>query len=334
MMQIQQTRPGGVAETPAQPRLHGRLTAQDTSRPAKKIERQPNIVRLDRWALIGTAQQRIAHAQGGELALSQVWAELKRLEQQLGQHREASGDLVTRLKQLEDKLTQPQAPLTSELKPRLLTSAAESRVQYSADRLDLLSPKASAERLVFSFPQTASAVEVTLPAGANEADVASRLDRALRKEHIQARLNELGKLELSVPELHRRKLDEPVLLSGEGIRIPAGNPVPVQFKAKPGQLTQLGEGIDKGELRQEQQRLKRLLGEIEQSVRELKQFRQRMVKQLDRVKARSQNMKQQELEQLQGKLSEQLKDGGFMGTMSGLLAQANVSRQNVVALLT
>ena len=162
----------------------------------------------------------------------------------------------------------------------------------------------------------------------------TRLDRALRKEHIQARLNELGKLELSVPELHRRKLDEPVLLSGEGIRIPAGNPVPVQFKAKPGQLTQLGEGIDKGELRQEQQRLRRLLGEIEQSVRELKQFRQRMVKQLDRVKARSQNMKQQELEQLQGKLGEQLREGGFMGTMSGLLAQANVSRQNVVALLT
>ena len=80
--------------------------------------------------------------------------------------------------------------------------------------------------------------------------------------------------------------------------------------------------------------MKRLLGEIEQSVRELKQFRQRMVKQLDRVKSRSQNLQQEELVQLQGKLSLQLKEGGFMGTMSGLLAQANVSRQNVVALLT
>ncbi|MGN5139005.1 hypothetical protein ACTG15_13345 [Aeromonas sp. 164P] len=333
-MQIQQTRLGGVAEMPAQPRLHGRLTAQDSSRPAKKVVRQPNIVRLDRWALIGTAQQRIAQAQGGEQALSQIWGELKRLEQQLGQNRAASGELVSRLKVLEEKLTQPQAPLTTELKPRLLASAGDSRVSYGSERLDLLTPKSGVERLVFSFPQSSSAVEVMLPAGANESEVVTRLDRALRKEHIQARLNELGKLELSVPELHRRKLDEPVLLSGEGIRIPAGNPVPVQFKAKPGQLTQLGEGIDKGELRQEQQRLRRLLGEIEQSVRELKQFRQRMVKQLDRVKARSQNMKQQELEQLQGKLSEQLKDGGFMGTMSGLLAQANVSRQNVVALLT
>ena len=75
-----------------------------------------------------------------------------------------------------------------------------------------------------------------------------------------------------------------------------------------------------------QQRLKRLLGEIEQSVRELKQFRQKMVKQLDRVKSRSQSMPQEELAQLQGKLSLQLKEGGFMGTMSGLLAQANVSR--------
>lgn len=333
-MQIQQTRLGGVVETPAQPRLHGRLTAQSASRPTGETERHPNIVRLDRWALIGTAQQRIAQAQGGEQALSQIWGELKRLEQQLGQNRAASGDLVSRLKVLEEKLTQPQAPLNTELKPRLLASAGDSRVSYGSERLDLLTPKSGAERLVFSFPQSSSAVEVMLPAGANESEVVTRLDRALRKEHIQARLNELGKLELSVPELHRRKLDEPVLLSGEGIRIPAGNPVPVQFKAKPGQLTQLGEGIDKGELRQEQQRLRRLLGEIEQSVRELKQFRQRMVKQLDRVKARSQNMKQQELEQLQGKLGEQLREGGFIGTMSGLLAQANVSRQNVVALLT
>jgi hypothetical protein len=333
-MQIQQTRLGGVAETPAQPKLRGRSTAPATSPQASRSERQPNVIRLDRWALIGTAQQRIAHAQGGEQALSQVWGELKRLEQQLGQNRTASGDQVSRLKLLEDKLTQPKAPLTAELKPRLLASAMDSRMHYSADRLDLLSPKSSAERLVFSFPQTSSAVEVVLPAGASESETASRLDRALRKEHIQARLNELGKLELSVPEQHRRKLDEPVLLSGEGIRIPAGNPVPVQFKPKAGQLTQLGEGLDKGELKQEQQRLKRLLGEIEQSVRDLKQFRQKMIKQLDRVKARSQNLQQEELEQLQGKLSLQLKEGGFMGTMSGLLAQANVSRQNVVALLT
>ncbi|MBP0603491.1 hypothetical protein J8I01_13355 [Aeromonas sanarellii] len=332
-MQIQQTRPGGVAETPAQPRLQGRSTAQTGSPQTPRNERQPNVIRLDRWALIGTAQQRIAHAQGSEQALSQVWGELKRLEQQLGQQKAASGDLVSRLKLLEEKLTQPQAPLTSELRPRLLASAADSRVHYGAERLDLLSPRSSAERIVFSFPQTSSAVEVLLPADASESEAASRLDRALRKEHIQARLNELGKLELSVPDQHRRKLDEPVLLSGEGIRIPAGNPVPVQFKQRAGQLTQLGEGLDRGEIKQEQQRLKRLLGEIEQSVRELKQFRQKMVKQLDRVKARSQHLQEEELTQLQGKLSLQLKEGGFMGTMSGLLAQANVSRQNVVALL-
>ena len=48
----------------------------------------------------------------------------------------------------------------------------------------------------------------------------------------------------------------------------------------------------------------------------------------------NETLPQEELAQLQGKLSLQLKEGGFMGTMSGLLAQANVSRQNVVALLT
>ncbi len=333
-MQIQQTRLGGVAESQAQPKLQGRAAAQTHTPTAKKQgERHPNIVRMDRWALIGVAQQRIAHAQGGELALNQVWGELKRLERQLGQRGQASTEVSNRLKMLEEHVIQPKGPLTPDLKPRLLASAEEMRTHYSADHLDLLSVKNSSERLVFSFPLSSSSVEVTLPAGVRDVEVVARLDQALSKEHIQARLNELGKLELSIADLHRRKLDEPVLLRGEGIRIPAGNPVPVQFKQKAGRLTQLADGIDKGELRQERQRLKQMLGNIEQSVRELKQFRQKMVKQLDRVKARSQNLEQEELQRLQSSLSSQLQQGGYMGMMSGLLAQANVTRQGVVALL-
>ncbi|PTT55483.1 hypothetical protein DBR13_07595 [Aeromonas sp. HMWF015] len=334
-MQVQQTRLGGVAEPQAKPRLQGRATAQaHTPENRKQTERHPNIIRMDRWALIGAAQQRIAHAQSGEQALNLVWGELKRLERQLGQRELASSDVTNRLKMLEEKVTQPRGPLTEELKPRLIASAQELRPRFSAEHLDLLSVKNSTERLVFSFPQSNSAVEVTISAGAREGEVVTMLDRALRKEHIQARLNELGKLELSVAEPHRRKLDEPVLIRGEGVRIPAGNPIPVQFKPKSGQLTRMAEGITKGEIRQEQQRLKRVLGEIEHSVRELKQFRQKMVLQLDKVKARTQSLQQDELAQLQSSLSARLSQGGYMGTMSGLLAQANVTRQGVVALLT
>ncbi len=334
-MQVQQTRLGGVAEPQAKPRLQGRATAQaHIPENRKQTERHPNIIRMDRWALIGAAQQRIAHAQSGEQALNLVWGELKRLERQLGQRDLATSDVTNRLKMLEEKVTQPRGPLTDELKPRLIASAQELRPRFSAEHLDLLSAKNSTERLVFSFPQSNSAVEVTIPAGAREGEVVTMLDRALRKEHIQARLNELGKLELSVAEPHRRKLDEPVLIRGEGIRIPAGNPIPVQFKPKSGQLTRMAEGITKGEIRQEQQRLKRVLGEIEHSVRELKQFRQKMVLQLDKVKARTQSLQQDELAQLQSSLSARLSQGGYMGTMSGLLAQANVTRQGVVALLT
>lgn len=334
-MQVQQTRLGGVAEPQAKPRLQGRATAQaHTPENHKQNERHPNIIRMDRWALIGAAQQRIAHAQSGEQALNLVWGELKWLERQLGQRELATNDVTNRLKILEEKVTQPRGPLTDELKPRLIASAQELRPRFSAEHLDLLSAKNSTERLVFSFPQSNSAVEVTIPAGAREGEVVTMLDRALRKEHIQAILNELGRLELSVAEPHRRKLDEPVLIRGEGIRIPAGNPVPVQFKPKSGQLTRMAEGITKGEIRQEQQRLKRVLGEIEHSVRELKQFRQKMVLQLDKVKARTQSLQQDELAQLQSSLSARLSQGGYMGTMSGLLAQANVTRQGVVALLT
>ncbi|MCF3095891.1 hypothetical protein EHZ86_00810 [Aeromonas australiensis] len=334
-MKIQPTRAGGIAETPANPRLQGRTGAEQPLHSGKLSAFQaPDVVKLDRWALMGVAQQRIAHAQGSEQALGLIRNELKRIERQLSQQHVAGGDITSRLKQMDELLVEPRGPLTAELKPRLLASANGARINFTTEPLDLISPRNGAERLVFSFPQSASAVEVQLPAGASQGEIVSRLDKALSKEQIRVQLNELGKLELSIADSQRRKLDEPVLISGEGIRLPAGNPVPVQFKAVPSQLSKLGEGISQGELRQERQRLQRLLTEIESSMRDLKQFRQKMVQQLAQVKARAQPTNPAELEKVQAILSEQLRGGGFAGTMAGLLAQANVSRQNVVALLT
>ena len=334
-MKISPTRPGGVSETQPHARLQGKEggeQAQHAGKPSRT--RTPDISRFDRWVLMGAAQQRIAHAQGSERALSQVWGELKRVEQQLGQKSVAGGQIAERLSQLESRLTRPAGPLTSELKPRLLMAAGEEQARFGADQLDLLSPRNNHERLVFSFPQSGGAVEVLIPAGADQGDVVKRLDQALRKEQITARLDELGKLELSTADSQRRKLDEPILISGEGIRIPAGNPIPVQFKAAAGSLARLGDGINQGEIRQERQRLQQLLAQIEQSVRDLKQFRQHMVKQLAQVKTRSQAIAPAELEQLQADLASQLKEGGFASTLSGLAAQANVTRQHAVALLT
>ncbi|MGL4447512.1 MAG: hypothetical protein ACRCZA_09240 [Shewanella sp.] len=338
-MRIPATRSGSVneAQTQTQPTLQGRSgkEKQPKSVGAKNsAPRSPDINRLDRWSLIGGAQQKIADAQGSERALSQVMMELRRLDQQLSRQKVNGDEIANRLKQLEAHVTTPKGPLTAALKPRMLLAPNAQRFSYGSDQLDLVSPKNSAERLVMAFPSAGSAQEINLPANAKPMDAVKTIDQSLRKEKIQARLNELGKLELSVAEAHKRKLDEPVLVSGQGIRVPAGNPVPVQFKQTPGQLSQLGNGISAGDIVQERQRLQKVMMEIERSIRELKAFRLESAKQLAQVRVRTGSASAQQMGQLQDRLSSQLGDHGFTSSMTSLAAQANVSRQNVVALLS
>ncbi|MGL5949294.1 MAG: hypothetical protein ACRCYV_09765 [Aeromonas sp.] len=337
-MRIPATRSGSVNETQTQtqPTLQGRSGKDKKAKHANQTvgaARRPDVNRLDRWSLIGGAQQKIADAQGSEKALGQVMLELRRLDQQLQRQGVNGEQVANRLKQLEAHVTAPKGPLTAALKPRMLLAPNSQRLSYGAEQLDLVSPKSSAERLVMAFPSAGSAQEINLPANGTPLEAVKSIDKSLRKEQIQARINELGKLELSVSESQRRKLDEPVLVSGQGIRVPAGNPVPVQFKQTPGQLSQLGNGISAGEIAQERQRLQKMMQEIERSIRELKAFRLESAKQLAQVRARTSMASSEQVGELQQRLSTQLKDGGFMGTLSTLAAQANVSRQGVVALL-
>lgn len=330
-MLIHSTRQGAIPETGKPGVIPAHSEPARKSKGSARSERQPDLARLQRWALIGNTQQRIASAQSSEQALGLVWSELRKLDGQLAQQRGRALELNGRLSRLEQHVSGEKGPLTADLKPRLLDRAPT--LTYQAEGLDLLTTKGESERLWISFPVSAAAVEVSLPAGASPQEVLSRLNQALQGEQISARRGADGQLTLTLPEGQRRKLDEPVLLRGEGVRLPAGNPIPVRFKQSEGELGKIEKGLSRGEIAQEQQRIRKLLADVEQSVRELKQFRQRAMQQLKQVQSRSQSISASELEQLQSRLSEVLTQG-FAGTMSGLLAQANVSRQTVVALLT
>jgi predicted transcriptional regulator len=332
-MLIQSTRQGGVTEAGKASASSGRSSLADNlPKKSTTTEKQPDVNRLHRWALIGRTQQRVASTQGSEQALGQVWNELKRLESLLGQQQGKAVELNGRLQQLENKLTSQDGPLDSSLKPRVLQQEA-APLRYVSDNLDLLTPRSESETLWFSFPVSGTTTEVTLPAGTQEGQIVQQLNQALEKEQIVVSRNSRGNMELVLPESQRRKLDEPVLVRGEGVRLPAGNPVPVRFRQNEGELGQIEQGLSKGEITSERQRIRKLLNEIEQSVRELKQYRQRVMTNLKQVESRVSTPNAGELEQLQEQLSEAL-HSGYAGTMSGLLAQANVSRQTVVALLT
>lgn len=334
-MQINSTRINTVSETPPQRAGIGvRSGGQTEGTPKAQMQvRLPQLERYNRWAMMGETQQRLADAQGSEHALSLAYRQLKQLERQLAQSGQTSSQIQQQLAALNSRLSQGSGLLDGELKPTLLSSQAR-QASYVLDRVDLLSAKPAAERLQLFFPASGRGAIVDIPAGAQGEQVVTLLQQGLHDEQIRVSRNEQGQLQFSLPRSESRKLEEPVLFSGQGIRVPAGEPVAIRLTPAQSELEKMGEGLSRGEVRQEQARLQRLLATIEHSMRDLKKFRQQMLAQLEQVKARTAAMSEQELQQLESQLQEQLQGGDFSQTLSGLVAQANVSRQNVVALLS
>ena len=334
-MQINRTQSGWVTESLTRSSDAIRSAEQTSTGRTSKVRssRLPHLERLSNWSLIGATQQKIADAQGSEQALLQVYRQLKQLERQLSQSQQAGSQIREQLAKLDQELAGDEGPLNSDLTPKLLDDQP-SRRQYRLDKVDLLTPKASAEKVRLFFPSAGQGVNVEIAANSRGEQVVDQLQQALADTPLQVSRNDQGQLLFSVPSGDARWLDEPVLFSGEGIRVPAGNPVSIKLSAEQGELTKLGDGLSRGESRQEQQRLQKLLGTIESSMRELKKYRRQMLAQLERVKERTTQVNEQELQQLQQELQRQLSAGDFQQGYSALVTQANVSRQDVVALLS
>lgn len=334
-MQINSARVSSLPETVAPGVAVGRgETDAGNSNPTRaRTTRLPQLDRFNRWAQMAEAQQKVADAQGSEQALAIAYRQLKQLERKLAQSEQAGSQIRQQLARLDEEIAGDEGPLAADLTPKMLSEHGDQS-RYVLDKVDLLSSRNSDEQLRLFFPASGQSSSIALPAGIGGDEVVSRLQQGLASEHIEVRRNAEGQLEFSVASEEKRKLEEPIFFSGDGVRVPAGNPVAIKLTPASSELEKLGDGLSRGETRQEQARLQKLLSNIESSMRELKKYRRQMLSQLEKVKARTAELSEQELARLQQELQQQLGGGDFSTSYSGLVTQANVSRQNVVALLS
>lgn len=289
--------------------------------------------RYGQWALIAQAQSRIAGLQSSEQALFTAYRTLLQLSRQL-QHAGAAGQrdvLADQVEQLSKKLREEPVALDKDLVPVALQQGG-GRVGYGLTRVDLLTPRNQSEQLQLFFSGARDGASVELPAQASPQQVLQVLRQQLKPLQIGADLNARGELQFSVPAAQRRVLEAPVLVSGEGIRVPAGNPVAIQLDPAPGRLDELAAGIRSGELSGQRERIQQMMSSLEDSRRQLQQNSQAIISRLNQIRG-SISAIGDEL-QLSEQLSNVMKQAEFSQHVSVLLAQANVSRFTTVALLS
>ncbi|WKE66539.1 hypothetical protein PVT67_04625 [Gallaecimonas kandeliae] len=289
------------------------------------------VQRHGQWALMSEAQGKLSRLQATEQSLVQNYRQLLALARQLEQPAAGQGSaqakgqqLAAQVRSLRDDIAR-EGRLDSTLAPR----ARAGDTTALLTRVDLLGPRPQAENIQIQLPNGAS-LSLRLAAQASQGRALAELAPQLARQGITASLDSQGRLQLTGrPAL----LQNPWSFQGQGVRVPAGNPVPIRLDPQPDSLEQLAQGLDAGGLDAERSRLRALLAALEQHRRALQAERQQLMGRLAALRAEVQAFGQSP-EELGQSLKASLRDSDFSLQLGALLTQANVSRQTVVSLLS
>lgn len=296
------------------------------------------VEQFQSWSVLGEAQSTVADTQASEAGLQRAYRQLQQLNRQLDQDSSQADQLADQLQQLDQSLQQS-GSLTGDLQSTALSDTGATQ-QYTLSKVDLLSARPSDEQLRIYFPASRSGVTVNLTAGSSGQEVADTLDSALQKEGISVDLNEAGELTFSAGSSDVRKLSQPVLMSGQGIRVPAGNAVSVRLQAQQSSLGALATAVSGASTRQQkqavQQQIQSLQQQILQTVQQLRGYRQQVVQDSTQlaVQTLSGSSDSSSLQQSRQAVQQAIGQSDFSSVSTALQAQANLSSQTVVALLS
>ncbi len=298
-----------------------RIDASD-KKLAKNSAGQVNAERFERWANWGIVQQKNAQAQSAERSLMSVYRELVTINRAVSSQVKNPQQISDSLKQLQHNISDD---LSSNLQPKVLSNQAEQS-QFVLNTVDLFSVK-PAETISMVLPTAGKSVSFHLPEGASNKEVVGIVAKALAPLHIGVAAHADKQLVLSIKSGQSRQLAEPVLFSGEGIRIPAGNPVPVQLQAQQHQLTELAQNIENNKTDEIKSQIATMQNEVKRSIATLRYVISKVGQETKQLTVNA------NIDNVQTQLSQALQQGDFGSRLTGLLAQANISRDTTVSLL-
>src|SRR5690606_35203302 len=283
--QVSATRPGSAHNAPTGIISHPSSRAEGSDDRQSRVQKtdegtiRVKVQRHSQWALLSQVQTQLSRLQGTERSVINSYRELLSLSRELERTNSQSRELATKARQLSQQLKQ-EGLLDGNLQPR----QTPTRESYILDRVDLLSPRPQQEQLAVRLPN-GSMLSLQLSAGTSPDHALSQLSSQLKEHGIQASTNNQGQLRLTGPQ---NLLAAPWVFQGQGVRVPGGNPVPIQLAPEQDQLSQLANGLENGEVNQEKQRIRALLATLEQQRRELENQRQALLRQVAQLRASEQ----------------------------------------------
>ncbi|WP_163934445.1 hypothetical protein [Paraferrimonas sp. SM1919] len=220
--------------------------------------------------------------------------------------------------------------LTNQLEVRVLNKQINDKRTFSLNNVDLISPQPRTEQLNFVLGgdnpvQVPITLEANLPAKA----AAHKLNMALAPHGIRVAIDAQGQMLLQAEESRFYDLKDQIYIKGQGLRLPAGNPIALKVTEHihPKDLSRLSFD-NRTEVNASMQLLQKASQQAVQQMGQLQSFSKQVIQALPV----SPTLNDEQLAMTQGRVHLTLNDG-LLGALAGYQTQANVSRNHTVALL-
>lgn len=297
--------------------------------PLSRQSRQIQV--LSKWALAADVSKQLSQTDQTERSIRLAYQELENLRRQLNSpaaarlSSEQQQQAQQKLQQLEQKLARSDSGLNAQLMP---AGTAPAPVKASlTHNIDLLSERRQSEQVNILLGRSGGAVSISLPAGQSVSDNLQSVQQAFAPQQISVTADNQQQLYFSTEARNARKLQEPWLITGQGVRVAAGNPVSVALQPTDSALTQLSKAAGKADnVQAYQQQIQLVQQQLKDALGKVQAQRAALQAQLAAI-----SQQQSDATELNA-LSQQLRlnmQSGSKSTVSVVMSQANITRSLV-----
>ncbi|MFP3350809.1 flagellin [Pseudoalteromonas sp. SIMBA_153] len=304
----------------------------------KIVAREDQVKVLTGWAQRGALSQALAKAEQSESTIRNLYMGLEKLAQQLNTQAANTQpqpmqqqQIKVQIASLQNTANKKGSGLDTQLK---ITDPNRAISKQLNANIDLLSARPHEENIQLVMGRSGKSLSLKIPAYQDEKTNLTAIQNAFAPHHINVELNRENRLLFSAQKDNASPLLEPWVMSGQGVRIAAGNPISLQLNDLDNPLTELAKIADKNAtIAQHREQIQSAQRHLKANLIKIQAQKQQLQSQLEQLDSASSLGNTDELLALSLGVKQHMQNPG-VNSVAAIMSQANITRNMVQYSLT
>ena len=304
----------------------------------KIVAREEQVKVLTGWAQRGALSQALAKAEQSESTIRNLYMGLEKLAQQLNTQAANTQpqpmqqqQIKVQIASLQNTANKKGSGLDTQLK---ITDPNRAISKQLNANIDLLSARPHEENIQLVMGRSGKSLSLKIPAYQDEKTNLTAIQNAFAPHHINVELNRENRLLFSAQKDNAAPLLEPWVMSGQGVRIAAGNPISLQLNDLDNPLNELAKIADKNAtIAQHREQIQTAQRHLKANLIKIQAQKQQLQSQLEQLDSASSLANTDELLALSLGVKQHMQNPG-VNSVAAIMSQANITRNMVQYSLT